>query len=148
VGYFGRPDLTAAVVDGDGWLDTGDLASLSADGFVTITGRIKDLVIRGGENIPVVEVENTLLQHPDVRDVAVVGVPDPRLGERACAVVVPVPGRRPDLASLAAFLEDRGFAKQFWPERLEVVDTLPRTPAGKVQKFVLQAALCEGADGV
>lgn len=138
VGYFERPDLTSAVVDDDGWLDTGDLASMDAEGFVSLTGRIKDIVIRGGENIPVVEVEAALYQHPDVRDVAIIGVPDRRLGERACAVVVPADGRVPTLAGLVEYLDRMGFAKQFWPERLELVQTLPRTPAGKVQKFILQ----------
>ena len=141
VGYHERDDLTQAAVDADGWLDTGDVAAKDLEGFVTITGRVKDLVIRGGENIPVVEVEDALFQHPSIRDVAVIGVPDRRLGERACAVVVPEPGQRPDLASLAGHLESLGFAKQFWPERLELVAELPRTAAGKVQKFLLQEDL-------
>jgi non-ribosomal peptide synthetase component E (peptide arylation enzyme) len=99
---------------------------------------VKDLVIRGGENIPVVEVEAALYQHPDVAEVAVIAVPDARLGERACAVVVPEPGRQPTLQDLTGYLEQRGFAKQYWPERLELAERLPRTPAGKVRKFVLQ----------
>lgn len=138
VGYFERPDLTEAVVDSDGWLDTGDVASIDDDDYVSVTGRIKDLVIRGGENIPVVEVEAALYQHPDVGDVAIIGVPDARLGERACAVVVAAKGKAPTLESLLEHLERRGFAKQYWPERLEFVDALPRTAAGKVRKFVLQ----------
>lgn len=138
VGYFERPELTSAVVDGAGWLDTGDLASIDADGFVTLTGRAKDIVIRGGENIPVVEVEEALFQHADVKDVAIIGLPDERLGERACAVIEPVPGRTPTLLDLVTYLDGLGFAKQFWPERLELVGQLPRTPVGKVQKFRLQ----------
>jgi cyclohexanecarboxylate-CoA ligase len=138
VGYFERPELTRAVVDGDGWLDTGDLASIDGDGFVCLTGRAKDIVIRGGENIPVVEVEEALFQHADVKDVAIIGLPDERLGERACAVIEPVPGRRPTLVDLVSYLDGLGFAKQFWPERLELVGELPRTPVGKVQKFRLQ----------
>ncbi len=137
-GYFERSELTAAAVDDDGWLDTGDLASIDDDGYISVTGRVKDLVIRGGENIPVVEVEAALHQHPDVADVAVIAVPDARLGERACAVVVPAPGRQPTLQELTGYLEQRGFAKQYWPERLEFTHELPRTPAGKVRKFALQ----------
>lgn len=137
-GYFERPDLTAAAVDAEGWLDTGDLASIDDDGYIAVTGRVKDLVIRGGENIPVVEVEAALYQHPDVAEVAVIAVPDARLGERACAVVVPEPGRQLTLQDLTGYLEQRGFAKQYWPERLELAERLPRTPAGKVRKFVLQ----------
>lgn len=140
-GYYRRADLTAQVVDDRGWLDTGDLATIDTEGFVTLTGRVKDIVIRGGENIPVVEVEDALFQHPDVKDVAVVGVPDERLGERACAVVVPVDGREPDLDGLADFLRDRGFATQFLPERIEIVGEIPRTAAGKVRKFVIQEQL-------
>lgn len=138
VGYFERPDLTRAVVDEDGWLDSGDLASMDCEGYVSLTGRAKDIVIRGGENIPVVEVEAALYQHPDVHEVAIIGVPDPRLGERACAIVVAADGCTPTLPSLVKHLEHLGFAKQFWPERLELVNALPRTAAGKVQKFVLQ----------
>jgi cyclohexanecarboxylate-CoA ligase len=138
VGYFERPDLTDAVVDGEGWLDTGDIASVDDDNYLSVTGRAKDLVIRGGENIPVVEVEAALYQHPDVGEVAIIGIPDARLGERACAVVVAAKGRVPTFEALLEHLERRGFAKQYWPERLELVDALPRTAAGKVRKFVLQ----------
>lgn len=138
VGYFERPDLTDAVVDAAGWLDTGDIASLDDDNYIAVTGRAKDLVIRGGENIPVVEVEAALYQHPDVGEVAIIGIPDRRLGERACAVVVAANGRVPSLQSLLEHLDRCGFAKQYWPERLELVDALPRTAAGKVRKFVLQ----------
>jgi cyclohexanecarboxylate-CoA ligase len=85
-----------------------------------------------------VEVEEALFQHADVKDVAIIGLPDERLGERACAVIEPVPGRRPTLVDLVSYLDGLGFAKQFWPERLELVGELPRTPVGKVQKFRLQ----------
>ena len=138
VGYFERSELTRAVVDAAGWLDSGDLASIDSDGFVSLTGRAKDIVIRGGENIPVVEVEEALFQHADVKDVAIIGLPDRRLGERACAVIEPMPGHTPTLVDLVAYLDGLGFAKQFWPERLELVRELPRTPVGKVQKFRLQ----------
>ncbi|MFN0025826.1 MAG: AMP-binding protein [Acidimicrobiales bacterium] len=146
VGYFKRADLyqeqlTAAEDGGAAWFDTGDLARLRPDGGIRIAGRTKDLVIRGGENIPVVEVEAVLFGHPEVREVAVIGLPDERLGERACAVVVP---EHPDqaaaltLAGLVAWCEQAGMAKQFWPERLELIDAFPRTPSGKIQKFQLR----------
>ncbi len=146
VGYFKRRDLyeeQLSVADDGGaaWFDTGDLARLRPDGGIRIAGRTKDLVIRGGENIPVVEVEAVLFGHPEVREVAVIGLPDERLGERACAVVVPEhPDREPafSLADLVAWCEQAGMAKQFWPERLELIDAFPRTPSGKIQKFQLR----------
>ena len=139
LGYFRRPDLTAASFTADGWFETGDLAWRRNDGGIRISGRSKDLVIRGGENVPVVEIEALLYTHPKVRELAVIGVPDDRLGERACAVVVPAdPADPPTLVELVAALDAAGTAKQFWPERLEVVDELPRTPSGKIQKFVLR----------
>jgi cyclohexanecarboxylate-CoA ligase len=137
LGYFARPDLYEAASTPDGWFDTGDLARRRADGGIRIAGRTKDLVIRGGENIPVVEVENVLYTYPGLVDVAVIGLPDDRLGERACAVVV-TEGPPPALAELTAFLEAKGVAKQFWPERLEVVAEMPKTPSGKIQKFELR----------
>ncbi|MFC4945105.1 AMP-binding protein [Pseudonocardia sp. GCM10023141] len=137
--YHGRPDLYAAALDPDGWFDTGDLARRDAGGGIRLAGRVKDLVIRGGENIPVVEVEATLLTHPLVREVAVVGVPDERLGERACAVVVPSdPAAPPVLATLVAHLRQAGMARHFWPELLVLHDDLPRTTTGKIQKFRLR----------
>ncbi len=141
-GYFKRTDLYQAQLSGgdDGlgpWFDTGDLARRRADGGIRIAGRTKDLVIRGGENVPVVEVEAVLFGHPQVKEVAVIGYPDDRLGERACAVVVPE-GKAPTLADLTAFLDEAGMAKQFWPERLEVVAEMPKTPSGKIQKFHLR----------
>ncbi len=138
-GYLKRPDLRG--LDADGWFDTGDLARLDDAGYLRITGRSKDLVIRGGENIPVVEIENLLFGHPDVAEVAVVGMPDPRLGERICAYVVPRPGTSPGLEDLTEYLLGRGTSKSYLPERLELVDALPRTPTGKVQKFRLRELL-------
>ncbi len=137
LGYFHRPDLYEAASRGDGWFDTGDIARLRPDGGIRIVGRTKDLIIRGGENVPVAEVEDLLLRHPSVTDVAVVAVPDDRLGERGCAVIVPA-GDAPSLRDLTSHLEDEGMPKQFWPERLEIVDEMPRTPSGKIQKYVLR----------
>jgi cyclohexanecarboxylate-CoA ligase len=136
VGYLKRPQLYGH--DAEGWFDTGDLARIDRDGYVRITGRAKDILIRGGENIPVVEIEGLLFRHPDVQAVSIVGMPDPRLGERACAFVVPRPGARLALQDLTHFLEEHKVARQYLPERLELLDDLPRTPSGKVQKFKLR----------
>ncbi|MCK6376185.1 MAG: cyclohexanecarboxylate-CoA ligase, partial [Zoogloea sp.] len=118
---------------------TGDVATIDAEGYIRITGRTKDVVIRGGENIPVVEIENLLYQHPAIAVVAIVGYPDRRLGERVCAFVSLKPGARFDFQEMVGYLEGRQVAKQYWPERLEIVDDLPRTPSGKLQKFKLRA---------
>jgi cyclohexanecarboxylate-CoA ligase len=143
VGYAERLEMTRASFDGD-WFDTGDLAVVDEDGYLNITGRTKDVIIRGGENIPVAYIENVLYEHPALSGVAVVGVPDPRLQERACAVVTLQPGVEGfTLAELKAFLEEKGVARQYWPESLEVVGELPRTASGKIQKFQLRAALQE-----
>ncbi|MBV9559573.1 MAG: AMP-binding protein [Bradyrhizobium sp.] len=136
IGYLKRPELYN--VDGDGWFDTGDLARLDADGYVTITGRWKDVIIRGGENVPVVEIENVLYRHPAVRQVAIVAMPDARLGERACAFVVPREAASLAFADMQEFLQKSGVARSYWPERLEVVDAMPMTASGKIQKFVLR----------
>ena len=137
LGYFRRPELNVATADG--WFDTGDLARMDADGYIRITGRAKDIIIRGGENIPVVEIESLLYRHPAVRQVAVVGVPDPRLGERACAFVVPREGQSLNFAEMVAYLERNQVARQYFPEYLELLPELPHTASGKVQKFQLRA---------
>jgi cyclohexanecarboxylate-CoA ligase len=145
--YLGRPDLYEAAFT-DGWFDTGDLARMDDDGYIRITGRTKDVIIRGGENVPALEVEAALLQHPAVADVAVVGAPHERMGEYACAVVVPVNSSEPpSLADLTAHLEAMGMTRTYWPERLELRRELPRTASGKVQKFVLRQALRAVGDG-
>ncbi|QRG09043.1 cyclohexanecarboxylate-CoA ligase [Xanthobacter dioxanivorans] len=136
VGYLKRPGL--AQVDQDGWFDTGDIARMDADGYIRIAGRSKDIIIRGGENIPVVEVENILFKHPAIAAVAVVGYPDPRLGERACAFVMPRAGMSITFEEMVAYLKAQKMAVQYIPERLEVVAALPQTPSGKIQKFRLR----------
>jgi len=136
VGYLKRPQWYG--VDADGWFDTGDLARIDSDGYVRITGRVKDIIIRGGENVPVVEVEQLIYQHPSVLEVAVVGMPDARLGERACAFVVLRQGTSLTLEELLNFLKEKGLARNYWPERLEVVESLPKTASGKIQKVVLR----------
>ncbi|WP_425995353.1 AMP-binding protein [Afipia sp. DC4300-2b1] len=136
VGYLKRPHLYA--VDQDGWFETGDLARKDKDGYIRITGRTKDIVIRGGENVPVIEIEQLMYRHPAVREVAIVGVPDERLGERACACVVLREGALLTLADVMAYMAENAVAKNYWPERIEVLDALPKTPSGKVQKFRLR----------
>lgn len=141
-GYLKRPQWNNT--DADGWFDTGDLARMDAAGYIRITGRSKDVIIRGGENIPVVEIEALLYAHPAVAQVAIVAYPDERLGERACAVVVPRPGARFDLAAMAEFLKSQKVARQYIPERLVLCDAMPVTPSGKIQKFRLREMLHEG----
>lgn len=140
-GYL-DPALNAGSFTDDGYFRTGDLASIDADGFVTIRGRLKDIIIRNGENISAREVEDLLFTHPKVADVAVVAVPDERTGERACAFVVPSAdagaGDGIELADLIEHLERTGIARQKLPEQLELIDVLPRTASGKVQKFLLR----------
>ena len=137
-GYLDRPELTAAAYTPDGWYRTGDLALIDDAGFLHVTGRVKDVINRGGEKIPVAEIEQLLHQHASVKEVAIVAMPDPRLGERACAFVVARPGSSLDFPSMQRFLDERRVAKPYWPERLEVVEALPRTPSGKIQKFRLR----------
>lgn len=136
LGYYKRDDMQA--FDAEGWFDTGDMAYTDDEGYIRIDGRIKDIIIRGGENIPVFDIENLMFKHPAVLAVAIVGYPDPRLGERACAFVVPRPGQAIDLASVQALMAENKVAKQYWPERVEIVADLPKTPAGKVQKYQLR----------
>jgi cyclohexanecarboxylate-CoA ligase len=136
-GYL-DPSLNEACFTDDGWFRTGDLASIDSDGAVTIRGRLKDIIIRGGENISAKEVEDLLYGHPAVKEVAVVAMEDPVMTERACAFVVPMAGQSPTLADLTAYMDTRHVARQKFPERLELVDELPKTASGKVQKFVLR----------
>jgi 3-phosphoshikimate 1-carboxyvinyltransferase len=135
-GYLERPDLTAAALTPDGWYRSGDLATIDSDGFLQIRGRITDVVNRGGEKVPVAEIEQLLHRHPGVEDVAIVAMPDPRLGERACAFVVG--SDVPDLAAVREYLNELGVARQYWPERIAPIEVLPRNASGKIQKFVLR----------
>ena len=138
-GYLKRPQWNGT--DAEGWFDTGDLARIDAQGYVRITGRSKDVIIRGGENIPVVEIEALLYRHPAIAMAAVVAYPDERLGERACAVVVPKAGQTVDLPSIVEFLKSQKVAVQYIPERLVVRESIPSTPSGKMQKFKLREML-------
>jgi len=138
LGYYDRPDATDEAFLPGLWFATGDTAGIDEHGFLSLHGRSKDIVIRGGENIPVAEVETLLFDHPDVLNAAVVGYPDDRLGERACAVLVTRPGVSVDLSALSEYLLGRGLSKHYLPERLELLDELPVTQSGKIQKFVLR----------
>jgi cyclohexanecarboxylate-CoA ligase len=142
-GYLKRPQLNGT--DAQGWFDTGDLARIDAGGYIRISGRSKDVIIRGGENIPVVEIESLLYRHPAVAMAAIVAYPDERLGERACAVVVLKPGQSLDMPGLVDFFKSQKVALQYIPERLEVRDALPATPSGKIQKFKLREQVRDAA---
>jgi cyclohexanecarboxylate-CoA ligase len=144
LGYL-DPALDADAFDDEGWFRTGDLGTLDADGNLTITGRLKDVIIRKGENISAKEVEDLLFTHPQVGDVAVVGLPDPESGERACAVVVTAPGAEPiTFDEMTRHLLAAGLITRKLPEQLELVDALPRNPSGKIVKFELQKRFAPG----
>jgi acyl-CoA synthetase (AMP-forming)/AMP-acid ligase II/DNA-binding GntR family transcriptional regulator len=144
LGYLGDPALTERAFRGS-WYRFGDLATMDRDGRIRVTGRVKDIIIRGGENISAREIEDLLAEHPGIAAVAVVGYPDDRLGERCCAVVVPEAGAAvPTLEDLCSFLRQRGAAKLKLPERLQLVEALPLNATGKVKKAELRALLANG----
>ena len=136
IGYLKRPE--AYDVDEDDFFDTGDLARMDADGYIRITGRSKDIIIRGGENIPVVEVENILYKHPDIVDCAVVAMPDERLGELGCCFVTLNKGIDFTFQNMIDYLLENQLAKNYLPEHLEIINDMPRTASGKIQKFQLR----------
>jgi fatty-acyl-CoA synthase len=139
-GYFGDPAATAATIDPDGWLRTGDLATMDARGYLRITGRLKDMIVTGGVNVYPAEIEAAIALHPAVAEVAVVGLPDPRWGEAVVAVVRAAPGTAPAGDELDAFARER-LAPFKVPKRWELRDALPVTASGKVQKFLLREEL-------
>jgi acyl-CoA synthetase (AMP-forming)/AMP-acid ligase II len=144
LGYWSDPERTAATIDSDGWHHTGDLGRLDELGYLRVTGRLKDIIIRGGTNLSAAEIEGYVAGHPAVAQVAVVPYPDKRLGEKACAVVVPKPGEQPTLEDITSFLKDRNISIQKLPEKIVLVDELPTTLTGKVQKFLLSDVAREG----
>ncbi|WP_202864783.1 3-phosphoshikimate 1-carboxyvinyltransferase [Rothia uropygioeca] len=148
-GYLERSDLTAEVFTDDDFYRTGDLAVIDENGYLKVTGRVKDIINRGGEKIPVSEIENLLFRHPLVADVALVAMPDPRLGERGCAYLVDAQKDRTlDLSGIQEYLSGAGVSKYYWPERVEHIDEMPRNASGKIQKNVLrEAAAALAADG-
>jgi acyl-CoA synthetase (AMP-forming)/AMP-acid ligase II len=135
------PALNVAF-DADGWYHTGDIGIMDEDGWLTITDRVKDIIIRGGENLSAAEIEGALESLPGVAELAVVAAPDARLGEHACAVIRQMPGSAPlTLADATAHLASSGIARQKWPEELRVVTDFPRTASGKIRKVDLRAWL-------
>jgi len=145
VGYT-DPRLTEEAIDKDGWFATGDVGVFDEDGFLTVTDRKKDIIIRGGEKVSAAEVEEILARLPGVAEVAVVAAPDERLGEHGCAFFRMLPGTpAPDMESMREHLQAAGLAKQKWPEELREVAEFPRTPSGKVKKYALREELRSGA---
>ena len=143
-GYMKRPHLNET--SEDGWFDTGDIAYQDEQGYIRIAGRKKDVIIRGGENIPVAEVESLIYLHPDIATVALVPYPDDRMGEKACAIVKLKEGAEQIvLKDLVDFLKMHNLANQYLPERLEVWEDIPMTPSGKIQKFKLRDLLQQSA---
>jgi acyl-CoA synthetase (AMP-forming)/AMP-acid ligase II len=140
-GYVQGRRFTEQYFTPDGWFMTGDRAVMDEEGFIRITGRSKDIIIRGGENVPVKEIEDVLLQCPKVQSVALIGVPHPRLGEIGCACIILEPGETLTLDEVRGFLATQQVTRQFWPERLQLMDAFPSTPSGKVQKFQLRQML-------
>ncbi len=141
LGYLNRPELTAEMVSADGFLRTGDVMSIDESGFVRYVGRLKDVIRRGGINIDPLELERLLVRHPAVTDVTVVGMPHPRLGEQAVAVVVPCAGAAPTLADLTDLLAERDVPRHAHPERIVIVDELPKTEFGKHNKIAVKQML-------
>jgi acyl-CoA synthetase (AMP-forming)/AMP-acid ligase II len=141
VGYVDA-SLNAAAFDNDGWFCMGDVGVMDEDGFLTITDRTKDIIIRGGENISAAEVEDALCRMDAVMEAAAVAAPDARMGEHVCAFVRTVPGHAvPSLDEVRRHLTNFGLAKQKWPEEIRTVDDFERTPAGKIKKFALRDKL-------
>ncbi len=139
MGYFDEPELTARALDEEGWYYSGDLCRMDEAGYIKITGRKKDIIVRGGENISSREVEDILLQHPKIHDACVVAMPDERLGERSCAyVVLKAPHHSLSLEEVVAFFSRTRVAKYKYPEHIVVIEKLPRTASGKIQKFLLR----------
>jgi fatty-acyl-CoA synthase len=139
-GYFEMPEATAEAIDGDGWYHTGDLASMDERGYLRIEGRIKDMIIRGGENIYPREIEDALLRHPGVAEVAVIGLPDERWGEIVTAVVRVRAGASAEPEALHTHCRAK-LAPHKTPARWEVVESFPLTLSGKIQKYQLRAML-------
>jgi non-ribosomal peptide synthetase component E (peptide arylation enzyme) len=146
VGYYNNPEANARSFTPDGWFRTGDIGVFDDEGYLKIVGRKKEMIIRGGANIYPREIEEVLFKHPKVLDVSVIGVPDPKLGERACACIVPRPGERITLEEVVDYLRDK-IATYKLPERLRILSELPRTPTGKVQRHVLLDQVVKAAAG-
>lgn len=143
-GYYRQPEYLRERFHPDGWFMSGDIVLRNPDDTFTYVARKDDMINRGGQKVDPREVEELLYQHPRVAHVAVVAMPDPRLGQKACAFVVPASGATPTLEDLQAFLADKGLARYKWPERVELVEALPMTPTGKIMRYALRDRLSRG----
>ena len=143
-GYYKRPDLTEKSFDREGFFYTGDLFVIKEDNFIGFFERKKDIIIRGGFNISAQEVENIVLAHPKVADVAAVAMPDDVLGERTCVYVVPRENETVILEDITSFMKEKGVAVYKMPEKLEIIDVIPRNPVGKILKSVLREKIKQG----
>ena len=144
LGYYADEAATAASLNVHGWFMTGDLGSLDEDGYLHITGRIKDVIIRAGHNIHPARIEQLAARHPGVEKAAAIPFPDARLGERVCLVIVPRAGPRPDPQQILKFLEEEGLSRYDLPEYFAEIDDMPLTPGGKVLKRELLALIDTG----
>lgn len=145
-GYFDMPEKTAETLDADGWLRSGDLAVLDKGGYLRIVGRIKDMLIRGGENVYPAEIESYLMTHPDISDAQVVGVPDPQLGEEIFAFVIPRPGAGMDVETVRDYCRE-GLARHKLPKYVELTDAFPQTANGKIRKVELRETATKMVEG-
>jgi len=139
-GYWNDAEKTAEAIDDGGWMHTGDLATMDAEGYVNIVGRLKDMVIRGGENVYPREIEEFLYSHPKIQDVQVIGVPDTKYGEELCAWIVLKPGEQLSAEAVKAFCQGQ-IAHYKIPRHIKFVDGFPTTVTGKVQKFAMREAM-------
>jgi 2,3-dihydroxybenzoate-AMP ligase len=151
-GYFMNPQENAKVFDDDGFFKTGDVARISEKGYISITGRIKEMINRGGESISATVIEGLIDRHPDVATVAVIALPDPLMGERVCAYVQPCAGAAPTFEGIVAFLREQEASVLQLPERIEFIESMPYTAAQKLDKNALRADIAkkmeaEGAAG-
>ena len=144
-GYWDDAERTAESIDGDGWMHTGDLARIDADGYCNIVGRVKDMLIRGGENVYPREIEEFLLSHPDIQDVQVFGVPDRKYGEEICAWIVPMVGNEVSLDDVRSYCDGQ-IAHYKIPRYVKVVSEFPMTVTGKPQKFLMRESMTEELD--
>ena len=134
LGYYHDPEANRALYTPDGWMRTGDRCTIDAEGYLTVAGRTSDFIVRGGKNISAAQVEDEVSTHPAVALCAAIAMPDDTFGERVCVFAELVPGAALDLGALRVHLERRGVGKELWPERLVVLDELPRSSGGKVAK--------------
>lgn len=144
MGYYRADELNHQSINDDGYFRTGDIGFLNEKGYMTFVSRSKDIIRRGGITITPADVEAVIRPHPRVSDVAVVGLPDPRLGERACACIITHDGDEVSLEELTTYLDERGVARYLWPESVHMCKEFPRTPSLKVQKNQLRAEILDG----